>query len=31
LSNPFPPLPAEFPGSFVQLRFGYFYNMSPNF
>ena len=31
LSNPFPPLPAEFPGGFVQLRFGYFYNMSPNF
>jgi TonB family protein len=30
-SNPFPPLPAEFPGGFVHLRFGYFYNMSPNF
>lgn len=29
LSNPFPPLPAEFPGSNIQLRFVYFYNMRP--
>src|SRR5581483_3130697 len=29
LSNPFPPLPAEFPGQSIQLRFVYFYNMQP--
>ena len=29
LSDPFPPLPAEFPGADIRLRFVYFYNMSP--
>jgi TonB family protein len=29
LSDPFPPLPSEFPGADVRLRFVYFYNMSP--
>jgi len=29
LSDPFPPLPQEFPGSDVRLRFVYFYNLSP--
>jgi TonB family protein len=28
LSDPFPPLPAEFPGADIRLRFVYFYNMS---
>jgi TonB family protein len=27
LSNPFPPLPAEFPGQDIKLRFVYLYNM----
>lgn len=29
LSDPFPPLPGEFPGADIRLRFVYFYNMSP--
>ena len=29
LSDPFPPLPSEYPGADVRLRFVYFYNMSP--
>jgi len=31
LSNPFPPLPAEFPGNDILLRFGYYYNMRPEY
>ena len=31
LSNPFPPLPAEFPGDNILLRFGYYYNMRPEY
>jgi TonB family protein len=30
LSNPFPPLPAEFPGGEIRLRFVYFYNIDPD-
>jgi TonB family protein len=29
-SNPFPPLPKEFPGKLLGLRFYYFYNLDPN-
>jgi len=29
-SNPFPPLPREFPGQFLGLRFYYFYNLKPD-
>jgi TonB family protein len=29
-SNPFPPLPSEFNGPYLELRFTYFYNMNPN-
>ena len=29
-SNPFPPLPKEFPGQVLGLRFYYFYNLNPN-
>ncbi|MFZ1916430.1 MAG: TonB family protein [Terriglobales bacterium] len=29
-SNPFPPLPKEFPGQILGLRFYYFYNLQPN-
>jgi TonB family protein len=29
-SNPFPPLPKEFPGQLLGLRFYYFYNIDPN-
>jgi TonB family protein len=28
-SNPFPPLPKEFPGQLLGLRFYYFYNLEP--
>jgi outer membrane biosynthesis protein TonB len=28
-SNPFPPLPKEFPGKLLGLRFYYFYNLDP--
>ncbi|MGA9526988.1 MAG: TonB family protein [Terriglobales bacterium] len=28
-SNPFPPLPKEFPGQILGLRFYYFYNLQP--
>jgi outer membrane biosynthesis protein TonB len=28
-SNPFPPLPKEFPGKLLGLRFYYFYNLEP--
>jgi TonB family protein len=28
-SNPFPPLPKEFPGKILGLRFYYFYNLEP--
>jgi TonB family protein len=31
LSNPFPPLPPEFPGNDILLRFGYYYNMEPEY
>jgi TonB family protein len=31
LSNPFPPLPPEFPGGEIRLRFVYFYNVRPDF
>ncbi|HWP86197.1 MAG TPA: TonB family protein [Terriglobia bacterium] len=31
LSNPFPPLPPEFPGDEIVLRFGYYYNMRPEY
>ena len=31
LSNPFPPLPADFPGNEILLRFGYYYNMQPEY
>ena len=29
-SNPFPPLPREFPGQILGLRFFYFYNLQPD-
>jgi TonB family protein len=29
-SDPFPPLPKEFPGQILGLRFYYFYNLDPN-
>jgi len=29
-SNPFPPLPKEFPGQNLGLRFVFFYNVEPN-
>jgi TonB family protein len=29
-STPFPPLPKEFPGQILGLRFYYFYNINPN-
>ena len=29
LSSPFPPLPPEFPGNDILLRYGYYYNMQP--
>jgi TonB family protein len=29
-STPFPPLPKEFPGQLLGLRFYYFYNLDPN-
>ena len=29
-STPFPPLPREFPGQILGLRFYYFYNLNPN-
>jgi TonB family protein len=29
-SNPFPPLPREFPGQYLGLRFYYFYNLEPS-
>lgn len=29
-SNPFPPLPKEFPGQILGLRFYYFYNLQPD-
>src|ERR1019366_2357812 len=29
-SNPFPPLPKEFPGQLLGLRFYFFYNLSPD-
>ncbi len=29
-STPFPPLPKEFPGKLLGLRFYYFYNLDPN-
>jgi TonB family protein len=28
-STPFPPLPKEFPGKLLGLRFYYFYNLEP--
>ena len=28
-SDPFPPLPKEFPGKYLGLRFYYFYNLEP--
>jgi outer membrane biosynthesis protein TonB len=28
-SNPFPPLPAQFKGPFIELRFTYYYNIQP--
>ncbi|MBI2819058.1 MAG: TonB family protein [Acidobacteria bacterium] len=31
LSNPFPPLPPDFPGNDILLRFGYYYNMQPEY
>jgi TonB family protein len=31
LSNPFPPLPKEFPGQDILLQFGYYYNMQPEY
>jgi len=31
LSNPFPPLPPEFPGGEIRLRFVYFYNVRPDY
>ena len=27
-SNPFPPLPKEFPGPYLGLRFSYLYNLN---
>lgn len=30
MSAPFPPLPKEFPGKLLGLRFYYFYNLDPN-
>jgi len=27
-STPFPPLPGEFPGQYLELRFKYFYNLN---
>jgi TonB family protein len=27
-SNPFPPLPKEFPGPYLGLRFSYYYNLN---
>ena len=29
-SNPFEPLPSQFTGPYIELRFGYFYNIDPN-
>jgi TonB family protein len=29
-SNPFPPLPREFGGQYLGLRFSFFYNPDPN-
>jgi len=29
MSTPFPPLPKEFPGKLLGLRFYYFYNLDP--
>jgi TonB family protein len=29
-SNPFPPLPREFPGKYLLLRFTYYYNLDPD-
>jgi outer membrane biosynthesis protein TonB len=26
-SNPFPPLPSAFSGPYIELRFGYYYNL----
>jgi TonB family protein len=31
LSNPFPDLPPDYPGAEVLLRFGYYYNMEPEY
>jgi TonB family protein len=31
LSNPFPDLPSEYPGGEILLRFGYYYNMQPEY
>jgi TonB family protein len=29
-ASPYPPLPAEFTGPYVELRFGFFYNLDPD-
>jgi TonB family protein len=29
-SNPFPPLPAQFTGPYIELRYTYYYNLQPN-
>jgi TonB family protein len=31
LSSPFPPLPPEYPDNDILLRFGYYYNMEPEY
>jgi hypothetical protein len=28
-ASPYPPLPAEFTGPYLELRFGFFYNLDP--
>jgi TonB family protein len=30
-SSPFPPLPSQFSGPYIELRIMYFYNLSPNY
>jgi TonB family protein len=29
-ASPYPPLPKEFKGPFLELRFGFFYNLDPD-
>ena len=29
-ASPYPPLPKEFKGPFLELRFGFYYNLDPD-